>query len=173
LFRLFLLDVTAYDRTDYFLDQIEHTRLAAIVAVPLLATSATVFQADVGHLSPSRYGLYERFVSYLLLERPKNGTATSSVAKAACVLNVQLKWFPAEMLAGGVAGVDAAGISCVPRSSPAWPRVRWRKVGAGAHPFRRCARGSPGWRAACPAWCRLVGSACWERDLRKCCQSFL
>jgi thioredoxin-like negative regulator of GroEL len=55
---------------DHFLDQIEHTRLGAIVAVPLLATiAATAFRADDGHLSPSRYGLYERFVSYLLQER--------------------------------------------------------------------------------------------------------
>lgn len=55
---------------DHFLDQIEHTRLGAIVAVPLLATiAATVFQADDGHLSPSRYGLYDRFVNYLLQER--------------------------------------------------------------------------------------------------------
>ena len=55
---------------DHFLDQIDHARLGAIVAVPLLATiAATVFQGDAGHLSPSRSGLYERFVSYLLQER--------------------------------------------------------------------------------------------------------
>jgi trypsin-like peptidase/NACHT domain-containing protein/HEAT repeat protein len=54
---------------DHFLDQIDHARLGAIVTVPLLATiAATVFKVDDEQLPVSSYGLYDRFVSYLLQE---------------------------------------------------------------------------------------------------------